>query len=177
MGRDGIAAGDVDEWMVIGVIAGAFGIRGEMKIDLLTDFPERFDGLRTVYIGPQREKKPVRSTRRHRGRVLLALEGIDSPEAIPEVRGLQICVPRTEAVELPEGHFFLQDAIGVEVRLPDSTLVGIVSDVFQTGGNEVFVVKRGGESVLVPSVADAVLELDLNLRSMKIAPWVLEPPL
>jgi 16S rRNA processing protein RimM len=165
---------DTDNWMIIGTIVGSFGVRGEAKIELNTDFPERFRELRFVHVGPHRRSFSVESTRTHGERVLLKFEGVDTPEAVDAMRGQELVVPRTDAVALPEGHYFLDEVLGLEVFMSTGNRLGTVTDVLRTGSNDVFVVNEGKSAILIPVIKDAVSELDLTGRRVVVEPWVLD---
>jgi 16S rRNA processing protein RimM len=162
-----------DEWMLIGRVAGPFGVRGDVKVDALTDFPDRFSGLTRVYLGAERTPIAVEDVSARGGRILLRLAGIASPEAVRELRGAEIYVPRSEAAPLPSGHFYLDDAVGLTVRTTDGADLGSVTEILKTGSNEVFVVGRGKGAVLIPVIKDAIAELDLSRRLVVVEPWVL----
>jgi 16S rRNA processing protein RimM len=164
---------DAQEWMLVGTVVGPFGVRGEAKVELHTDFPDRFKGLKQVFLGPDRRPMRIERSRRHKGRVLLKLAGTESPEQVEGLRGWEIFVPRSEAVPLPAGHYFLDDAIGIDAFSADGPYLGRVSEVLRTGNHEVFVVNEGRDSLLVPIVKDAVRELDVPRRRLVVEPWVL----
>lgn len=160
--------------MLIGRIVGAFGVRGEIKVEPLTDFPERFGALQRIYLGAGREPRAVEGTRRHKGLVLLRLPGIETPEEVKALAQTEIFVPRSEAATLPEGHFFLGDMVGMEVVTTDGRPVGPIREVIRTGSNDVFVARGAGGDVLIPVIKDAVRDLDLAGRRVTIEPWVLD---
>jgi 16S rRNA processing protein RimM len=176
--RVGAATGDgVDSkdgaWMVVGEVAGAFGIRGEIKVSSFTDFPDRFKELKAVYLGPEKRRYGVVRTRVHQGRILLQLSGIESPEQVAALGHVDISVPRDEAVPLPDGAYFLDELIGVRVCTTEDRYLGEVTDVLRTGSNDVWVVGHGKQSVLIPAIADAVQELNIEAKYAVILPWVL----
>ena len=100
---------------------------------------------------------------------------IDSPEAVTELNGLEIHVPRVNAVPLPEDHYYLDDLIGIETFDEDGRELGTVTEVLRTGSNDVYVIRSANVEVLVPGTSEAVKELDLPRRRMVIASWILEP--
>jgi 16S rRNA processing protein RimM len=163
-----------DNWMVIGEVTGPFGVRGEIKVSPLTDFPERYKGLKRVYLGVDRKGYAVRQSRMHQGRVLLKVQGIDTPEQVTALGHVDIAIPRAEAVSLPEGSYFLNELIGVRVRTSNDRDIGPITDVLRTGSNDVWVIGHGKKSVLIPAIADAVQELNVGERYAVILPWVLE---
>lgn len=163
-----------DEWMLVGRVASPFGVRGEFRVDLLTDFPRRFKKLRRVYVGKDRREFGVESVRQHADQILLKLEGVDSPESVRALAQPEIFVPRREAVRLPRGHFFLDDIPGMAVRTTDGRRLGEVTDVLATGSNEVFVVGKGRNEILIPVIKDAIHAMDLEKREVVVEPWVLD---
>ena len=163
------------DWMVVGRIAGVFGIGGEVKVEPYTDNPGRFSSLTDVYLGPVQRRVGVERSRPHKNLVLLKLAGIDSPEAARALGSVDVSVPRADALPLPEGHFYLEDMIGVAVRDAAGKQIGAVTDVLRTGSNDVFVVGQGASAVLVPAIHDAILDLDVPNRLLVVAEWILEP--
>lgn len=163
-----------DGWMVIGEIAGPFGVHGEIKIDPLTDYPERFETLRRVYLGPSREEHGVVRARLHKRQVLAKLAGIDTPEQVEGLRRQEVLVPRAEAAKLPEGHYFFDDLIGAQVFTTGGRALGAITDILRTGSNDVYVVGEGRDAALIPAIKGAVAELDLPARRVVIEPWVLD---
>src|SRR5436305_472369 len=161
--------------MLIGRIVGPFGVRGEAKVELFTDFPDRFLHLKSLAVGADHVETAVESSRRHKGRVLLKFRGIESPEAIDELRGAELFVDRDQAVTLPEGHYFLDDLLGMEVVAEDGETVGAISEVIRTGSNDVYVVSGLGATVLIPGIRDAIAELDLGKKRIVVRRWALEP--
>ncbi|MGH2447017.1 MAG: ribosome maturation factor RimM [Chloroflexota bacterium] len=161
-------------WMRIGRVAGAFGVRGEMKVESHSDFPDRFQQLERVYLGPGHRAFEVEHTRPHGSHVLFKLQGIETPEAVRELGQMDVAVPREEAVALPEGHYYLDDLLGAAVETVAGDPVGEISEVLQTGSNDVFVVHQQAGNVLIPATKDAVVELDIAARRVVIEPWVLQ---
>lgn len=159
--------------MLIGRIAAPFGVQGEMKIDPLTDFPERFSSLEGLYVGSAHERREVEQVRMHGGRILIRLGGIRTPEEVAGLRGQELFVPRANASPLPPGHFYLEEALGLRVETTEGIEVGTVSEVLKTGSNEVFVVGRNRDAVLIPVIKDAIAELDMDGRRVVVEPWVL----
>jgi 16S rRNA processing protein RimM len=161
--------------MVIGEIAGAFGVRGEMKVQPLTDFPERFDDLTEVFVGRQRRVVTVERVRKQGDRFLVKLAGIDTPEAVDTLRHAEIAIPRDQAMVLPEGHFYLEEIIGAAVLDEAGAPVGTVRDVLRTGSNDVFVVRGSAGERLIPAIADAIVSLDVAEKRIVVRDWVLQP--
>ncbi len=107
------------EWdLTIGEIVAPFGLTGEMKVRLETDFPERFTRLRQICVrwpSGQARLFDVESTRPHKGQILLRLRGIGSINEVEEFRNTFVQVRARDAVPLPENEFYIYDLIGCEV--------------------------------------------------------------
>ena len=163
-----------DEWMLVGRVVGPFGVRGEAKVELLTDFPDRFQVMDVAYFGPERRPLSVKRSRRHRGMVLLTLEGIHRPEQVTALRDCEVFVPRAQAMPLPEGHYYLEDLIGMRAISADGRALGRVTGVLRTGSNDVYVINQGRDAILVPAIKDAVRALDFDAGVVVVETWVLE---
>jgi 16S rRNA processing protein RimM len=161
--------GTGDEWVTIAQILGAFGVHGEMKIRLLTDIPDRFAQLETIYI--HRRPFTMRSLRTTQRGILLHLMGIDDPETVGKFRGAVIEIPLAQIAPLPEGQYYIHDLIGLEVHTVHGQMLGRLRDVIATGSNDIYVVDRAGDGeVLVPAIKDVVKEINLSARTMLIDP-------
>jgi 16S rRNA processing protein RimM len=159
--------------MILGRVVGPFGVKGEMKVEAYSDAPERFKQLRTVFLGADRAEHVVAGVRMHKGRALIRLEGIDTPEQVVALRTPDMAIPRSELPQLPDGHYYLDDVVGMEVVTQDGQRVGLVDDVLQTGSNDVFVVGTGPRQVLIPSIKDAVLDINMDVQRIVVDSWVL----
>lgn len=150
-----------DDWMLVGRVTGPFGVGGEMKIELLTDFPNRFSLLERVYLGSERRGHRLLSTRRS-AHVLLKLEGVESPEAVKALRGTDVWIPRSEAMQLPEGAFYADEVVGLRVETERGEPIGIVRDILVTGANDVYVVEGVRGEILIPAIRDVVSRIDID---------------
>src|SRR3972149_1435164 len=125
--------------ITIGKVLKPWGVRGEVKVEPLTDFPERFTGLSQVYLtSPVGKQVPctVKSVRYAGKTPLLVIEGYDTPEKVKP---------------LSEGSYYWFELIGMDVRSEAGEKIGTITEVFQTGSNDVYVVKRGGTEVYIPA--------------------------
>lgn len=166
-----------DPWMLVGRIVGAFGLHGEAKVEPYSDFPERFSRMTVTHVGSDRAELRVVSSRQHKTHVLLKFEGVETPEMVHPLCGEELFVPRSSAMPLPLGHYFLDEVIGMSVHDPVGNLVGSVTEVIRTGANDVFVVGAGRDAVLIPMVKEAVRQLDVPGRQMVVESWALDAPI
>ena len=149
-------------FLAIGRILRAFGVHGEVKVDVLTDFPERFEQMTSLYLGDERERQPVTilSSRFHGKHALLLLEGYPDRTAAEGLRGLWLYIPLAEAMPLEEDEFYEHEVVGCVVETEDGEMLGRIREVLFTGSNEVFVVQGADGDLLIPVIKDVVLEID-----------------
>jgi len=152
--------------LIIGRVLRPFGVRGELKVEILTDFPERFASLRQVFIGDDAKSFPVERARLHSGTVLVKLAGIDTPEDAAQLREQLVYVAIADAVSLPENRVYLYQLIGLRVRTSDGQTLGEITDVLDTRANDVYIVSDGTRELLLPAIPDVVKEINLTRGEM-----------
>jgi len=156
-----------DEFITIGEVLGAWGLKGAFRVRPLTDFPERFDPGEAVYI--QGVPCTIESSSPQKGSVIVKLSGIDTPEAAAKLRRKTLEIPRSELRKLPKGKYYQFEIIGLEVSTTDGAVLGKVSDILNCG-NDVYVVKGDGREILIPATKDVVKRIDLKAHKMVIEP-------
>jgi len=157
--------------ITIGKVVKPFGVKGEMKIEPMTDFPERFTGLTRVYLVSPTGKEiawEVKSVRYAGGVPFLLFSGYDSPEKAKEINGWFIKVPEEEAVPLPEGTYYWFELIGMEVVSDTGEKLGTIVDVFETGSNDVYVLKQDGKETYIPATREVIRLVDKKAKRMTI---------
>jgi 16S rRNA processing protein RimM len=159
---------DKPRFLIIGKILKPFSYRGELKVEILTDYPERFASLRTVYIGDDAKSFSVESTHTHGKYILLKLHGIDSDQQAGALRDQFLYVSIEDAVELPKDQIFLYQLVGLRAVTTDGQLLGTVTDVLDTNANDVYVVNDGAREILIPAIPDIVREINLERGEMII---------
>ena len=159
-----------DGFVAIGQIGKCWGIRGEVKVTLHTDFPEQFLALKTVYLGPKAHPAQLLSCRLHQGYLLMRLADYEDRTAAEALRGVWVQVPQDELVPLQEGEVFAFQLAGMRVFTADGRLVGEVSEVLFTGANEVLVVTGERGEVLVPYIDDVIVAEDFEAGTIQIEP-------
>jgi 16S rRNA processing protein RimM len=155
-------------YLIVGRVLKPWGYRGEMKVEILTDFPERFASLRSVFLGDDAKPFSVARTHLHGNSVLLKLDGIDSPESAAKLRDQLVQVAIEDAVTLPSGKVFLYQLLGVRVRTIDGQALGEIKDVLETGANDVYVVHDGAREILLPAIPQVVKQIDLERGEMVV---------
>lgn len=148
----------------VGRIVGVFGIRGALKVEPLTDFLERFEPKRRVWIAGQ--PYTILSVHVHNGQVRISVEGVDSPEAAEALRGSLVTVPEEERPQLEEGEYRVGDLIGMDVVTDTGYDVGTLDAVLPYPAQDIL--KIG--DVLIPMSAQFVKEIDLERRTITVTP-------
>ena len=149
----------------VGQIVNTFGIKGEVKVTPFTDDVSRFDDLKKVYVKTRKEEKlyKVENARYHKNMVLLKLEGIENPEQAEMLRNAFLEIDREDAVPLEEGTYFIVDLIGLDVYTDEGKLLGKVDDIYNTGANDIYVIKDElGKQILLPGIKDVIKEVDID---------------
>jgi 16S rRNA processing protein RimM len=157
-------------FIAIGHILRPHGVRGEVLVEVLTDFPERFDAHQVVYLGDeqQADRWQITGARWHKDQVLLRLQGCPDRTTAERLRGLLVQVPIEEARPLPEGEYYVHQLIGLEVVTVEGEGLGRVSQVLFTNANEVYVVNGPRGQILLPAIADVIERIDLDAGQMLV---------
>ncbi len=160
--------------VIIGQISGAHGVKGEVKIRPLTDYPERFlemDELSLYREGRLVETYAVnqmRDTLTH-GFFLAALEGVSDMDRAQTLRGCTVEILPSERVPLEEGEFWISDLIGLDAFDTGGKRLGVVKDIVDSGSSQLIVVTDdGGKDHLIPAVPEFLCGADLATRRIEL---------
>lgn len=155
-------------YLIIGEVLRPHGVKGEMRMKIITDYPERvLHDLSHVYIGRDTEEPAqryeVQSARFHQMYILLQLKGLDDRDQVDALRGNLIMVDLDHAVPLDEDEFYLYELIGLTVKTQDGIELGTIIEVMETGANDVYIINspRYGQ-LLVPAHDQTLVEIDLE---------------
>ncbi|MFN3974456.1 MAG: ribosome maturation factor RimM, partial [Dehalococcoidia bacterium] len=140
-----------------------WGLRGGLRIQVLTERPERFRRGSELFI----QGKPYRlqRVRREKGALIVWLAGVETPEAAQALRGQLLEVPFTPP---PPERFYHFQILGLEVWTDTGEFLGNVQDILQTGSNDVYVVHGPRGEVLIPAIDAVVQKIDLDKRRMVV---------
>jgi len=147
--------------LTVGVISGAHGFEGELKVRLTTDDPDHLLTIQRLYVGDASEATRHRGLRFHRGTALLKLPGVTTPEQAKGLTGTPIRIAGSEARPLEANEYYLYQVVGIAVTDEAGVSLGRVVDILETGANDVFVVRPadGSADMLLPSIPDVVVDL------------------
>lgn len=158
-----------DDLLLIGRIARAHGNKGQVIVNLDTDFPdERFTVGTRVLVGAAADPKAITSARFHQGRVIIGLEGIETIDQADALAGAEVKVPASTLPALPEGTYYRHDLVGCDVQDTEGRLIGDVIRVEGPLEASRLVVKAPHGEVLIPVVAEICVEIAPAARRIRV---------
>ena len=154
------------ESLIVGRILAPWGIRGEVKVEVVTDFPERFAPRKIVYLNTS--PLEIESCHPHKQHLVVKLATIDSVEDAEKLRGQDLTIPPSELYPLPEGQYYTFQIIGLKVVTTEGELLGHITEIMTTGSNDVYIVEGKRGEILIPAIEDVVKSIDLAKGKMVI---------
>ena len=156
-------------YLVVGFLRRAHGLRGEIIMDLHTDFPERLRSERKLFVGEEHKSMTIEGARTHAKGMLVKFKGVESPEDAAQVRNQWVYVKATDVPSLPEGKIYQHELFGFEVVDENDNPLGELVEIIETGANDVYVVKDdSGREILLPAIPSVILDLDPVRRLMRV---------
>jgi 16S rRNA processing protein RimM len=166
-------------FLVLGKIVRPHGIRGELRMQLITRLPELLEDLDTVYLGTDSfdrksaTRYKVTRLRQEREVVLLALEGFATREAAEPLRSKFVMTPLRDALPLEEGEVYLFEIIGMAVYTDSGEYLGDVAEIIETGANDVYLLRGGARGeFLIPDTDEVIQSIDRATRKIVITPLI-----
>lgn len=160
------------KYVIVAHIARPLGLKGEVEVVSLTDFPERFKEGQRFYPSPPLaglESLVIEKLEFKPKAFIVKFEGIDSREEAQRIADRDLVIPAAEAAKLSEGEFWVSDIIGMEVQTTAGEHLGDVIDVLRTGSNDVYVVQNN-KQYLIPATKEVVKEISPQNRRITIEP-------
>ena len=153
---------DSPDYLVVGQVLSAFGLRGEVKIRVHSDAPERYrDGAIVLAQGDEGlSPLTVAASRPHQQHLLVFFEGFKDRTKAESLHGQMLVIPIDEAAPLDEDEYYPHEVTGTRVTTDDGEDLGEIIEVLFTGANEVFVVRGQGGEILIPVLKSVVLNID-----------------
>ena len=171
------------KWVALARILRARGNKGEVAVELLTDFPQRLKELKEVFLGDgasdgERGGTPRRTgvrefwvDRNHAGQAVYWFDGCASIGDAEKLRGLDVLIPFEQRVVLPAGQYFIEDLVGCDV-VEGEAVIGRVADVQPVGeeqaGTPILVIDVLGEELLIPLAEDICKRVDVVARRIEV---------
>jgi 16S rRNA processing protein RimM len=145
-----------------------FGVKGEMLLELLTDFPDRLTQAARLYVGQGRRPAEVESLRRHGQDMLLRLKEVGDRDAAERLRGEALCLRVDDLPPLPEDVYYFHQIEGLEVFTEQGEHLGRVAEILKTGANDVYVVRGEKGEILLPAIPQVIREVALEEKKILV---------
>lgn len=161
----------MEEYFEIGQIVNTSGLKGILKIKPFTDDIKKFSNLKTIYIKTKNglTEFKIEQVRYVKNMVMLKLAGIDTVEEAEKYKNLYIKILRDQEEELEEGSYYVVDILGCKVNTDANQELGKIVDVFQTGSNDVYVVKdEQGKQILLPAIKQVIKNVDIKNKIITV---------
>jgi 16S rRNA processing protein RimM len=159
----------------IGRIVGAHGIRGEVKMEIHSDRPERLKQLRRVYFNDDPTPRRLRGVRLHANQALLTFDDITDRDTAQALRGTLVRISGSQARPLEDGEFYHYQLIGLSVYDEAGQLLGKLEEILEAGEVDIYIVRDAERHEhLFPALKDVVLEIDPTADRVVVRPQVWE---
>ena len=156
-------------FLVVGKIRRSHGVHGEMQMEVWTDFPERLVQGKTVFIGESKKTAKIQSLRWHNQLMLISFQGCTDPDNASDFRNKFVYVRTDEIPTLAPGEYYHHQLIGLKVIDEAGDAVGEVTDLLETGSNDVLVVQtEPGKDILLPIIDEVILDIDLATSEIRV---------
>lgn len=160
---------DPQKYLVVGTVLKPFGFRGEVKIQIITDYPKRLLKHKTVYIGPKATAYQVESARAHSAYILMKFVGYDTDTSVAKLRGDIVQIPVEDAAKLSKNQYYHHQIIGLQAVTTDGTPLGTITEILETGANDVYLVKTpDAKEILLPAIKSVIKKIDLASKSVTV---------
>jgi 16S rRNA processing protein RimM len=164
-------ADDVPERLMIGIVGAPHGIRGEMRVRIISDFPDRVATLSHIYIGPEQERRRLLGFRGGGQSTIIKVAGVTSRDDAAQYRGTSIYMDRRDAKPLEPDQNYWYELIDMQVFTPDGELLGTLKEILETGANDVYVIAQpDGKELLLPALKEIILDVDVPNKRMTAKP-------
>lgn len=157
-------------YLAVGRLRRPHGVKGEIIMDVLTDFPERLQVGGLLYAGEAYQPLRIRSIRPHDKVLLMAFEGMHTPEIVGELRNQILYVSAADRPPLPAGEYYHHQLIGLRVIDEVGNSLGLITGILETGGaNDVYLVAgQDDRELLLPDIEEVVLSINLEAGEMRV---------
>jgi len=161
------------EFVSIGIVARAHGIRGEVQVNPTTDDLQQFKTFKQIYLKiykGERKLLKVERARIQNDKAILKFEGIDNRTDAADLKNSRIEKQFDPHVPLLPDEYYIFDLIGLAVKTTENRLLGEIIEVLTLPANDVYVVKNGTEEYLIPAIKNVIKQIDLEAGIMRIQP-------
>lgn len=158
------------QFLAIGKVLRPHGVRGELLLETLTEFPKHLTEVETVYLGDAGEPQPhtLRRARLHQRDLLIQLADCLDRAAAEVYRGQMVFIRAEQAAPLPPGRYYHHQIIGLTVVTDEGETLGEVAEILETGANDVYVVVGPSGELLLPALQNVIQHIDLESKKMTV---------
>jgi 16S rRNA processing protein RimM len=148
----------------VGIVGKAQGIKGEVRVHPISSDISRFLSLKHVFLKSKKDEKEydVASARIQKDFCIMRFKGVEDRNTAETFNGMDILINREDAVELDENEFFVGDIIDSKVITEDGRELGQLVDVYETGANDVYVVRGKDKDIMIPAIKDCIISVDID---------------
>jgi len=158
-------------FLVVGKLRRPHGLTGDLLMEILTDFPERMRRGRQLFIGEAHVPVILEKSHSHPPFLILKFQGYDTPEAAAELRNNLVYVRADSLPPFLKVNIIHHQLVGLRVVSEDGQELGVLTEVLETGANDVYVVTdENGKEVLLPAIREVILGVDLAAKTMRVRP-------
>ena len=156
-------------YLTVGFLRRPHGLRGEIMMDLHTDFPERMKSGRKLFVGEEHQPMTLTSVRPHQSGLLVKFKGVETPEDAGLHRNQWVYVKKSDVPSLPDGQIYQHELIGFQVVDENDNPLGELAEIIETGANDVYIVRDdSGREILLPAIPSVILDLNPARRFMRV---------
>lgn len=157
------------EYLIVGQIIRPHGVRGELAMKLITDYPDNLKVGKRIFLGPELQPQRLKAIRPHREGALIRIEGVEDRDAADLLRGQMVQVHLTDAIPLAEGEYYMFQLQGIQVVTEAGEELGRFDGYLETGANDVYIIRspRYGE-ILLPAIPDVIRKVDIAAGQMTV---------
>lgn len=156
-------------YLAVGHLRRPHGVHGEMVMEVHTDFPERIKSGMKVFVGESHDALVIGGARFHNEGLIIKFQGVETPEGVGRYRNLWVYVASADRPPLPEGQYYFHELIGLQVVDDKDESIGELTEIVETGANNVYVVTRAdGSEILLPAIPSVILDVEMGRRLMRV---------
>lgn len=159
----------MNKYLELGQIVNVKGLKGEVKVNSFSEDNQRFEKLSEVIVKSKNNQKiySIEKVGYHKNQVIIKFKDINTVEEAEKLRNSMILIDREVLGDLPEGVYYIADLIGLDVYTESNEYLGKVEDIFNTGSNDIYVVKDElGKQKLLPGTEDVIKNIDLEKQKI-----------
>ncbi|MBP9040378.1 MAG: 16S rRNA processing protein RimM [Anaerolineaceae bacterium] len=156
-------------YLTIGKIRRPHGVKGEVVMEMVTDFPQKIKAGIQIYIGEKKQEHKLASIRPNGDLFLISIEGFTDCDAVSVFRNQWVYAQSSTVGPLPDGLFYHREVIGMKVIDEQGNFLGVVKEILVTGANDVYVVDtQDNHEILLPAIKSVILSMNRDTHSMVV---------